>query len=87
MVIFALVALSAPQSADSSELRASYLVEFKAFRSSVSAGDQLTFELYSDPNCQSLVQSELVPAGSSQLIIEKVNTQKVNMKIFRVGCP
>ena len=59
------------------ELPVTYLVEAKPFKKNVTAGDQLTFELYSDPNCQTLVHSEQVTAGSPELIVEKVNTQRV----------
>jgi hypothetical protein len=77
VILTTTIVLTAPLTLAAAELPVSYLVEAKPFKKNVSAGDQLTFELYSDPNCETLVHSEQVTAGSPELIVEKVITQKV----------
>ena len=63
-VIFFVIALAmgAASHVFGAELPVTYLVEAREFKRNVSAGDVLTFELYSDPKCQTRVHSDTDPS-------------------------
>ena len=69
VLMLACAGVLAPIPVEAVELPVSYLVEFKAFKSGVSAGDQLSFELYGDLSCQTLVHNEVVTAGSPRTCV------------------
>lgn len=64
------------QDADADAIRVSYTVDRKSFKS-LTAADVLTFELYSDSDCTSLLHSEDLFAGDAQITYAKVKGQKV----------
>lgn len=77
LLCFALIALGqAVSPARAAEYPVSYLVEAKALSTLVS-GDSLTFELYSDAACSTLVHSESVMAGTDALIVEQIRQKKL----------
>ena len=75
--MLALVFLVVPMSGRTATVSASYLVDRAKFRSAVSAGTVLAFELSNSPSCSDPFQTSSVQAGSSSLVVELVQKQKV----------
>ena len=59
------------------ELGVKYDVDLKTFKSDAPNGTALTFDLYSDPDCTSLLHSEIIVTGAPTLMVEKLKLQTV----------
>ena len=72
-----IVALMLAGPAGAFELGVKYDVDLKTFKKEAPNGTALNFDLYSDPDCTSLLHSEILVTGAPNLMVEKLKLQKV----------
>jgi len=73
----ALLIIGLPSPSLAMKLSVSYLVDSETLKKNTVLGDPLTFELYSDDGCSTMIYDEAIEAGSPDLLIEKVTSEKL----------
>jgi hypothetical protein len=70
-------ALAVAQAAVAEDFGVAYTIEEKVFKRYARSEDVLVFELFSDPDCASLLHSEALFAGDQILVVDSVKRLKV----------
>ena len=77
LIVALIVGLVWVQPAAAEDMSSSYLVDMKVMKKGTYTDSLLTFELYGDYDCNTLLYIEDIPAGDGTLVFERLKLSKV----------
>ena len=77
LLLTAAITVLASGAASALDLPVSYNVDARAMKRAAVAGNTLTFEVYEDSDCTSLIHSESIDVAAVQILLEELKTMRV----------